>query len=237
MATRKGLVSYDGLPISSGGAHGLRNAGPLEAWNSLQSFLSDCTTASGPTQVSLHINDLPEVDRTTLARLNATLRAQLESYLEFESRDELGDRGATDCWTVAPAGAEAAVRWLDAAGPLEDNWLAGPASLMICFEFRFKGSTGVELPFQSNDYYLGQAYNGYGLMLGNSVCQLTLSASSKLSLVIFLPFEEPDIECMEFATFLRHHSPIEFSELHWKHWKLNKKGDRYVGRRIGSPLL
>ena len=61
----------------------------------------------------------------------------------------------------------------------------GPAKVALDFQFRLKSPSGVELPFQRSADYLGQIYDGYGILLGESGCRLTFAARSALSLVMF----------------------------------------------------
>jgi hypothetical protein len=44
---RPALIVYDGLPVSSGGAHGLGRRGPADVWAQLSRFLHECADLIG----------------------------------------------------------------------------------------------------------------------------------------------------------------------------------------------
>lgn len=231
---RKGLISYDGLPISSGGAHGLGRLKPAQAWQALQRFLAACTTASEPNRVSLTINQTPDVEPAALESLIASAQSTLK--LQTGQRQECGELGVSYDWDLPDAQAGAAVEWLAAAKPVH-NRLGGTARVSLNYRFCLKSADGSELPFQTNKDYLGQKYDGYGTGLGESGCRLTLSARSALSILMFLPFEEPGAELWNYVGFLEEHLPMKLSNSHWKHWKLTKKGDNYISRRVSPQAL
>jgi hypothetical protein len=138
---------------------------------------------------------------------------------------------------LRPTLAIAAVDWLSAAEPLAQTWLGGPATVQLDFQFRLRSPDGAELPYQRNEDYFGQIYSGYGIVIGESVSRLRLSARSSMSVVMFLPFEEPNDEFQEYARFLQRNFPVKFSKHHWKHWNLTKKGTAYTGRRMPAPTI
>jgi hypothetical protein len=59
-----------------------------------------------------------------------------------------------------------------------------------------------------------------------------LSKRSTLSVFFSLPFLDTSADFFRYVEFLTDNAPFEFSEKHWKMWKLNKAGSRYVPRRI-----
>ena len=238
MSTRKGLISYDGLPIASGGGHRLGRLKTKDAWAATLQFLNECTTTVGPSRVTLAINGVEDTDPQLLEQLRESAVAGLGLYPSPHDRQDYGGRGSTLTWHVSPEKAPKAVAWRDAIGPLPSNWLGGPALLSMDFQFRLKASTGnLELPYQDSGSYLHQAYDGYGALLGESGCRLTLSSRSTLSVLLFLPFEEPGPDLWQYVSFLQSRLPFRFSPRHWKHWRLTKKGTSYVGKKIKEPVL
>jgi hypothetical protein len=147
-------------------------------------------------------------------------------------------KGSSQTWHLSPEQASAAVAWRDSLGPLRLDWLGGPALISIDFAFRLRAFDGeAELPFQGAADYLGQAYDGYGVLLGESGCRLNLGSRNTLSVLLFLPFEEADADLWNYASFLQSRLPFRFSPKHWKHWRLTRKGTSYVARRIARPSL
>lgn len=237
MATRSGLISYEGLPIASGGAHGLVRLKARDAWSATLQFLNECTTTVAPRRVTLALNGVEDTPPPLLERLRESAVAELGLYPSPHDRREYGSRGSTLTWHVSTDRAPQAVAWRDSVGPLPSNWLGGPALLSIDFQFRFKSPDGLELPHQNSESYLRQAFDGYGALLGESGCRLTLSSRNTLSVLLFLPFEEPGPDLWRYAAFLQSRLPFRFSLRHWKHWRLTKKGTSYVGRTVKEPVL
>jgi hypothetical protein len=231
------LISYDGLPISSGGAHSLGRLRVRPAWKAFQRFLSTCTTATEPSRVSITINETPDVDPDMIKKLRSSAIKMLEVPGRPQQRQDFGENGQALSWNLPAKLADTAIEWLSAAEPLAPTWLGGPAKVELDYQFRLKSARGAELPFQGSDDYLGQIYDGYGILLGESGCRLTVAARCALSLVLFLPFEEPDEALWKYASYLQENMLMKFSTKQWKHWKLTKKGDAYLSHRIAPPPL
>jgi hypothetical protein len=215
MPTRRGLISYDGLPVSSGGGHGLGRLRVREAWNAAQRFFSACTTATEPHHVLIGINDLAEVDPVTTAQLRDAAIAKLGVSRRSDHQQDYGDKGVTQLWELRPALVTSPVDWLSAAEPLAPTWLGGPATVQLDFQFRLRSADGAEIPYQRSEDYFSQIYSGYGIVMGESVSRLRLSARSSISIVMFIPFEEPNDEFQEYARFLQGYFPVRFSKHHW----------------------
>lgn len=237
MMARNGLIFYDGLPISSSGAHSLGRLPMVAAWKAFQRFLSACTTANEPKRVSVAINELPETDPAFLQYLRESAELTLGMTSPPNRHDDYRENGSSSSWDLAPSMADAAVKWIAEAEPLPANWLGGPASVTLDYQFRLKSPDGIELPFQRSEDYLGQIYDGYGVVLGESGCRLRLAAKASLSLILFLPFEAPGSDFVEYVRFVQKNLPITLSKKHWKHWRLTKKGNAYSDRHIEAPDL
>ena len=237
MSQRIGLVSYDGLPVSSGGGHGMGATRPLSAWEAFQHFLTACTTASTPTTATVAIHPAPTVDPRVIDTLRETVRILLGLSASPDRNDDWRDSGSSESWHIANAKVAAAINWLEELGRQPKHWLGGPAE--VCLDFvglRLRSLDGCsELPFQGGDCYLRQSYNGYGVLLGESRCRLRLTTNRcTLSTILFLPFERPDKELWQYAGFLQSHLPVSLSQVHWTNWKLVKKGTAYLNRRISD---
>jgi hypothetical protein len=237
--TRTGLVSYDGLPVASGGGHGLGRLTPQHAWDATRSFLGGCTTAALPSKLTLAINSVEDAEPGLSDRLRESAVATLGLHPSPHDRRGYGAvTGSTLLWRLSPEQIVAAVAWRESLGPLRADWLGGPALLSMDFAFRFRTATGDgELPFQGAPFYREQPYDGYGVLLGESGCRLNLGARSTLSVLFFLPFEDVGSELWEYVAFLEAKLPFKISPKHWKHWRLTKKGTSYVGRRVKRPSL
>ncbi len=234
MTPRVGLISYDGLPISGGGGHGMGRLDTEKAWLATTDFLRTCTTTVIPRTVTLALNSTEGSDPGLIDRLRESAVVALGLHPSpHDRRDYGGVQGTSLMWHVPPEDAAVAVAWRQSQGRLPDNWLGGSALLSLDFKCRLRcPDNDEELPFQDASSYLGLQYDGHGTSLGESRCRLTLSSRNTLSLVLFLPFESPHEELWHYVAFLQARLPFSFSSKHWKHWRLTKAGTSYVGRKI-----
>jgi len=235
MTQRTGLVSYDGLPVSSGGGHGMGVTRPLKAWVAFQNFLAACTMASTPTATTVAIHPTPTVDPRVIDTLKESGRFLLGLSASPDRSDDWQNSGSSQSWQIANSKAAQAINWLELAGRQQKHWLGGPAEVSLDFVgLRLRSLDGQsEVPFQGGDNYLNQSYNGYGVILGESRCRLRLMTNRcTLSMILFLPFERPDQDLWEYVGFLQSQLPISLSQLHWSNWLLVKKGTAYLNRRL-----
>src|SRR5262249_55234294 len=156
-----------------------------------------------PERVSIAVHETPDVDAEIIKGLRDSAKKMLGVPGRPHQRQDFREKGQTFSWTLGAGQAEAAIEWLAAAAALPSNWLGGAGKVAIDYRFRLKSARGAELPFQRKEDYLGQIYNGYGILLGESGCRLTVSARCALSLVLFLPFEEPGAALWEYASFVQ----------------------------------
>lgn len=183
-------------------------------------------------------HDATPEQESVVARIKESAISKLGIHPSPHDRREYPTRGLNLIWNLDPLKAEDAVAWHDALGALPMNWLGGTALLSIDVRFRFTSPNDHgELPHQGSDSYLNQPYDGYGRLLGESVCRLTLSSKSALSVLFFLPFEDLGDPLWRYVAFLQAHAPFKFSERHWRQWHLNKKRTSYTAKKIKAPAL
>jgi hypothetical protein len=238
MAPRRGLISYDGLPVSSGGSHGLGRIGPRAAFDAVERFLGTCTKTTAPRRATITVRFEDHTQPALIAALHASAASQLGVRLADVNQNTYGGTMVQD-WPVSTKRAADTLEWLAGAKGLPKTPQGDAASVTLDYHVRLKAMKGgAELGFQKPDCYLRQAYDGYGVTLGRSGCRIVLGESrSSMSTILFLPFEEPGPELWQYARFLQTHLPFKFSHKHWKHWRLTKKGNSYVGRRIDASGL
>lgn len=238
MATRRGLISYDGLPIASGGGHGLGRIGARAAFDAVERFLAACTKTTAPVRVTITVRFEDHTQPTLIAALHASAASQLGVRLDEVDQNMYGGT-MVQRWPVSTKRAADTLEWLAGAKGLPKTPLGDAASVALDYDLRLKAMKGsAALPFQKPDNYCCQAYDGYGVKLGRSGCRIVLGESrSSMSAILFLPFEEPGPELWQYARFLQSHLPFRFSHKHWKHWRLTRKGNSYVGRHIEAPDL
>jgi len=108
-----------------------------------------------------------------------------------------------------------------------------PGCVRIGQKFRFKAFDGsAELSGQGADNYM-QFIPCFGQILGESEIYARLSEKSTMSMFLNFPFEEASPDFLRFRAFVQDHLPFKLSEHHWKRWTLTKRGDKYLGRKLG----
>lgn len=232
--SRQGLITYEGLPIASGGAHALSGRGFAAGWAEVDRFLKKCTDFKRPDEILLELLEGPGLPAEWTEPLS---QAFAERYSAARSR-RVG-RAVGHQWPIADDGLLALLQYLDGVGPLPRSSVP-PVAVYATARFRFVGrSSGKPLVFQDPALYLNQdaGFAGHRLRLGSSMACARISGRSTLSVFFSLPFAEPSKEFVRYAGFLAAHAPFTISPKHWKLWSLNKSGDRYTARKIGGVLI
>ncbi|MFC4526073.1 hypothetical protein ISN76_13220 [Dyella halodurans] len=96
--------------------------------------------------------------------------------------------------------------------------------------------SGVPWPHQDPSSYSHFQVSGYGEALGRSVVYTRISDRSSMNLFLNFPFEPGDPELPIAVKSVQDKLPFSMSKSHWKYWKLTKAGDKYLGRKMTSPL-
>jgi len=229
---RESLITYDGLRISSGGAHRLAVDTCASAWAQVVHFLKSCTDFDSPEQIILELLEHPSIPRNFLQSVRHRFG---EGYTFARSRVVGNCMGHQ--WLIAPEQLNSTLEYVDSFELLPKLPLAGVSPLTIypTMKFRFVDPASRELlPFQNPSDYLNQdaAYAGHKVYLGSSMASAGLSKRSTLSVFFSLPFLDVSAEFFRYAEFLTRHAPFKFSEKQWKIWKLNGTGSTYVPRKM-----
>jgi hypothetical protein len=207
------LITYDGLPIGSGGAHRLRTERPLSVWTQLLTFFSSCTDRSRPDVIEVAVRS----DLATIPALKA---------LGKPSRT----RRVGDFDEIArPLSVQAVSEWLE--GPCRDAGDSGPW-VFAYGSFRLVDPrTHIPLPGQDPDLY-GHQEAAPDRVLGQSWLYARLARRTTLSVFFSFPFEEPSVQFRTYLAMLQPHLPFRFSNQHWKHWHRRARGTGFVGRKF-----
>ena len=227
--TRPGLVTYEGLPLSSGGAHKLRTKGFVDAWRRVEHFLKECTDFAVPEEVVIELLEGAGLPAAFVTPLKQRFMLEFPVVRSRAVGDAVGHQ-----WSVARERLPALLQDLESVQPLPD-FLVQPLIVHVALKFRFVDRlTRKTLPFQSPSDYLQQDARcaGHRLSLGSSVASAGLSTRSTLFVFFSLPFAEVNAEFRNYVDVLATAAPFTFSDKHWKVWTLNREGSRYVGRKM-----
>jgi hypothetical protein len=231
----KSVVTYDGLPVGSGGAHSLRTRNPQAALAQIQSFLDKCTIRPSDLRFTVNLLSGEEVGipkewtKFLLRRFNNTYGASNEktlgSTLEYS-------------WPIPESDVANQVDFLGSLGSLPAHQY-GMQPLCVTAHSVIKlidGEGGAPWPYQDPSSYSHFQVSGYGEALGRSVVYARISERSSLNLFLNFPFEPEDPELRRAVRHVQDNLPFSLSKSHWRHWKLTKAGDKYLGRKMTSPL-
>jgi hypothetical protein len=211
-------VAYEGLPISSGGAHGLGRISARDALNAWLRFLDTRTDASPvscwfdfPMTPGLTVD--PEVARLIARTFPRSRRShpvpadQVDHALSiFESLEPL----PTNQWGMAPV-------WL---------WFTAD------FRIHTPGSSQELWPGQDPGRF-GHFETSAGVKLGASSSRLILQAKRSMGLSLSLP-RASDADLAEVVPWLQAALPMRLSPKHWTRWTLTKNKRSYRGRKIAA---
>lgn len=216
---RETAVVYDGLPVSSGGAHAINRLGAPEALRAWRRFLGACTQQIG-TEGMILLNDgsPPAPDAAVLLRV-----AQM-----FPERAEL----AGGARRVPEHLIDDAIELMANISPQPgDEW--GNAALTLFIEARFlllrPGGDGL-WPGQGSEEF-GDFETPGGVALGGSSVRLVVDNRRSMGLMLSVP-SATDADVASLRPWLQEHLPFRLSDKHWTRWTLNKNGRTYRPQRM-----
>jgi hypothetical protein len=209
-------VAYDGLPISSGGAHALRRISARAALAAWLRFLDTCTEAS---PISCWF-DFPQTP-------GLTVDPQVVRIVDAEFPGGPGGRRAVP-WRRA----DTALSLFESLEPLPVNqWGMAAVWLWFTADFRMRSPSSSELWPGQDPIFFGEFQTPSGVLLGASSTRLILQAKRSLGLSLSIP-QASDSDLAEIVPWLEAALPMRLSSKHWTRWTLTKNGRSYRGRRI-----
>jgi hypothetical protein len=225
------LITYDGLPISSGGGHTVRARSPVETWGQITKFMATCTDNPPPSDINVEV-----VTGDTIPNgFSGPLLRQLTQEFGSPTIRGLGaDTG--HIWAFTAVRIVGLLEMIERLRPLPLHpYKLQPISVNVLFQFRLVSPhSGQPLPNQHPACY-NSAEAGFATPLGVSQIYVRLSERSTVSLFLSFPFEETTGQFQQTAAFVQGNLPIKLSKFHWKRWQLAKNGRRYIGRKIPAP--
>jgi hypothetical protein len=209
------FVSYEGLPIKAGGAHGLGRKTNREAYSETNAFLKLYTDNTVPHSLTLTLYKADTFDFRSI-------KWQLMKRFGLFPRNETWDFGDAKqklwIWTLRPEKIEEGLNFLEAHGNLPDHEY-GPLTLNVLWHFRLVDPvTKQEIPNQELIPVLDERIN-------NSRALLTLKRKSTLSVWFAFPFDKQDSKFMDYLDGFTKNLPFKPSDKHWRLWKKGKNGD------------
>jgi hypothetical protein len=199
------VVTYVGLPVSSGGAHSLGRRSRRDAYRRMQTFLRECTEPAGSAHYSFAVHDVPELPPEP--RFDSGLRRRFGDYAAI-SEDRVGD----------------ALDFLDVIDPQPTNrYGMAPVWFTAGYEFRvLDPATGRAIPGQDPRWFRGVEYE-WGVPLGSSRLRLILHNRASVAIELCIPYES-ERQLGRVVEWLQQHLPFSFSPKHWRAWTPTRTG-------------
>lgn len=221
-----GLVTYDGLPASAGGAHRLRTRSPEAAFGQAQHFVDACARTISTPEVTLQLWSGGPADHAeplaafAMKRLGGPRRRE-QTHTEWRVRADAVD-DVLD--TLGKAGARAVTRHGHPLAALVWN-----AEALLIDPGTRATYSGV-----GADAFGRFAVDGYGRLLGVSGVRASIgTTASSLSLWLSLPGDD---RLAAAAAHVQEHLPFRLSAKHWRRWRPTRDGKAYRATKIPSPL-
>jgi hypothetical protein len=226
---RSSIITYDGFPLSKGGAHRLRTPKPQLALQQARGFLSACTDTTIPSVAFVEVIRGDSFnDEFSLPLIELLTRNLGGSWRRHAGRKNIAHR-----WNLKADQIDEYVDMIVRASPLPVDPLdLQPFVVAAHINFRILDpETRVVLPGQEPELY-GNCSAYPGQLLGRSQLFARISGRSTFSLFLSFPFEQQTAAFLSTATYVQDRLPFPLSKKHWKQWRLTKNGTSYVGRRV-----
>jgi len=227
----KAVVTYDGLPVSSGGGHTLRSRCARDTFGQIAHFLDSCTAPTQPVGFSIELitgNGIPE-------RYSAPLLTDLTKRYGPAHPRSLGSNGG-HVWSIQERDVVSILALIDGLRPLPVHpYKLQPISLNVLSFFQLTNpANGAPYPYQDPESCLN-FQPSFGQQLGVSQAYARISERSTLSLFLNFPLLGEGPELAHAVQSMQACLPFQLSKSHWKRWNLTKRGDSYLGRKISAP--
>ncbi len=212
------FISYEGLPINSGGAHSISKNSPKENYEQTLYFLSLFADTTEPKSIELTLYKSQNKDYSNFKLL-------LKLILKFGIPNIKNDGWLkTWNWKLTKKNITKALDTLKLNNELPKN-PAGPITISFYWNFHFKNpNTNQILPNQNLIPELDFRNK-------NSQIYLRLSKKSTISVWFAFPFNEIGKYESEFIKGIKDNLPFKMSDKHWRIWKKSEKGN-WIPRKI-----
>lgn len=209
------FITYEGLPINSGGAHSLSKKPVEKIYLETMAFLKTFTDSDRPKEVGVTFYTSQNKSYKTLPiLLSLTKRLGVPLHNSWDLGSVKQDFYT---WRLKNNNIQSGFEILEKYKDLPSNPY-GPVVLSLKWQFYFVDKdTKRVLPGQDKIPVLD-------IRQQNSQIYLRLSQKSTISVWFALPFSATEGYAQEYVNSLCSHLPFKPSEKHWKIWRKSKSG-------------
>lgn len=210
------FISYDGLPLKSGGSHRLNNIPGTLAYHQLTEFARTFTDKPLPfCTIQLNASDKSNGPKASVWFMIKTFGLPVWSLNYY-----LATREFTLKFRVGKNKIERAVN-------LRDEFVNVTFSATWLFKF-IDPETGQVLPGQDNIPVVD-------IRLHNSQVYMRLGKGATVSLWFTLPFSGLTDDAVRYIKLLKNNLPVKLSYNHWRVWKLSN--GRLIPRKLDISAI
>lgn len=207
----KQFISYEGLPISAGGAHGLGKMLPDEAFHKTYSFIKSFAFNNPAPKIHLELYQSERKNYSVWKLLPGLIRKL--GIPSFHSDGYLSHWS----WSISQNKLELGLEALTLNKELPKN-PQGPLTLSLLWHFHFQDPiTKQIIPHQKDLPEIDSR-------LHNSRAYLRLSNKSTLAVWFAFPFEKMDDFALKYIESVKTHLPFKTSDKQWRIWTKSDKG-------------
>ena len=209
----KNFISYDGLPLKSGGAHKI-NKDPIVIFESVTDFIKSFTNNDVPYDSTLIFNKLENKDKDSKP---ATFWLLFKAF-GFPGLS-LTNKQFSWIWKVRNSQLSKAVSFSDRFTNL---------TLTVLWRFRFVDPVSKKIIEDQDKIPVIDE------RLYNSQIYLRIGKVSTISIWFTFPFMSSDN--LNYLKLVKSNCPVPLSKNHWKSWKLSKNGN-WIDRKINIDQI
>ena len=209
-------VTYDGLPIGSGGAHSLGRMSRADAYERTMAFLETCVELDGSLEHQFALPPVPGMPRAL--------------DLEVQVKRRFGKDRPIPASRVAEA-----LAFLEEIDPQPLNpWGMAPVWFWSVARFRILDpATGRPIPGQDARRFKGTTYSP-GAPLGTSGLRLILVDRAAIGIDLCFPDADDDL-LRRVVPWLQANLPFRLSPKQWREWTPTRTGSWKVRKLPSTP--
>lgn len=218
------FISYEGLPISSGGAHRLGTKDHREILQSANGFLNKFSDTTQPDSVSLTFYNSRHKKYSTFKNIFFIIKQFGFGFTQrsWDLKDYIQKFWT---WKINSSQLDKGLKIINDLIDLPSNDY-GPIDLGIIWKFKFVDlTTGQILPDQDKIPEIDSR-------LHNSHIYLRIGKKSTISVWFTLPFDNFESH-KDYIDKMEMELPFKFSDKHWYQWTLSKNGS-WTKRKINA---
>lgn len=208
------FISYEGLPINSGGAHSISSNQLLIIYEQVLLFLNTYTNCDSPDSTYLISNNF---------QINKVMRYSysFSGIPKFNINNYIGSRQKIVSWNISRSQINKAIQFINETDEL---------TLAVTWKFRFVDlATRQILSGQNEIPVIDERFH-------NSQIHLRLAKTkSTISIWFTFPFEKLEGLNSMYIEGMKEKLPFKFSNKNWRLWTLSKNG-KWISKTLDMDL-